>query len=239
MPHTRGCLRHPVRCWSRQDRAANALHGKYPYFDLLSGFRPRRSHFARAHGRKLPDAHAHPGSNHSPRIGRPRRRRHRPDRHRQDRRFRAADPPSHPGQPHQTAAQELPRAGAQPDARTVRADSRQLQCLRPAPSPHLGTGDRRRSDGTPGPLGDAGRRGPRRHARPPARPRAKQRAETRPGRIPRARRGRPHAGHGLHQRHPENRRQAAGPGGRRCSSRRRCRRISPSWPKRCCATPRA
>src|SRR5579863_810171 len=32
-------------------------------FDLLSGFRPRRFHFACASRRELSDAHAHPGSN--------------------------------------------------------------------------------------------------------------------------------------------------------------------------------
>ena len=96
-----------------------------------------------------------------------------------------------------------------PDPRTVRTDPRQLQRLWPPHAPHLGAGDRRRADGPPGPLDHAGRRSPGRHARPPARPRAKQRPEARPGRVPRARRGRPHAGHGLHQRHPEDRRQTA------------------------------
>ena len=96
-----------------------------------------------------------------------------------------------------------------PDPRTVRPDPRQLQRLWPPHPPHLGAGDRRRPDGPPGPLGHAGRRSPGGDARPPARPRAEQRPEARTGRVPRARRSRPHARHGLHQRHPEDRRQAA------------------------------
>ena len=70
-------------------------------------------------------------------------------------------------------------------------------------------GDRRRADGPPGPLADAGRRSPGGDPRPPARSRPEQRAEARPGRVPGARRSRPHARHGLHQRHPQSRRQAA------------------------------
>ena len=96
-----------------------------------------------------------------------------------------------------------------PDPRIVGTDSRQLQRLWPPHAPDLGAGDRRRPDGTPGPLDHAGRRSHGRHPRPPARSRAEQRAEARTGRVPRARRGRPHARHGLHQRHPEDRRQAA------------------------------
>src|SRR6185369_8643063 len=50
------------------NRRAPAIHnGKNPPFDLLSGFRPCRSHFACAQGRKLLHAHPHPGPNHSPR----------------------------------------------------------------------------------------------------------------------------------------------------------------------------
>ncbi len=113
------------------------------------------------------------------------------------------------GEPYQAAAQDLPRAGAVADPRIVGPDPRQLQRLWPPHPPHLGAGDRRRADGPPGPLHHARRRSPRRHPRPPARPRAEQRAEARPGRVPGARRSRPHARHGLHQRHPQNRRQIA------------------------------
>ena len=49
----------------------------------------------------------------------------------------------------------------------------------------------------------------------------------------RARRSRPHARHGLHPRHPEDRRQAARRSGRRCCSRPPCRRTSPSSAARC------
>ena len=89
-------------------------------------------------------------------------------------------------------------------------DSRKLQRLRPPYAPDFGAGDRRRADGTSGPLDHAGRRSHGGHARPPARSRAKQRLEARQCRVSRARRGRPHARHGLHQRHPEDRFQIAG-----------------------------
>ena len=172
-------------------------------------------------------------------LDRPRRRRHRPDRHRQDRGLRASDPASPAGEPHQAAAQGLPRAGAQPDPRTVGPDPRQLQRLWPPHAADLGAGDRRRADGTPGPLGHAGRRSHGSHARPPARSRAKQRPEARTGRISRARRSRPHARHGLHQRHPQNRRQTADQAadavllGDHAEGHRRARR------SRCCAIRRA
>src|SRR5207247_7708880 len=54
------------------NRRAPAIHnGKNPPFDLLSGFRPCRSHFACPQGRKLPHTHTHPGSNHPDRPHRP------------------------------------------------------------------------------------------------------------------------------------------------------------------------
>ena len=112
-------------------------------------------------------------------------------------------------EPHQAAAEDGARAGAEPDPRIVGADPRQLQRLWPPHPPLLGAGDRRRADGPPGPRAHAGRRGAGRDPRPPARPRAEQRPEAQPGRIPGAGRSRPHARHGLHQRHPEDRRQAA------------------------------
>ena len=138
----------------------------------------------------------------------PRRRRHRPDRHRQDRGLRAADPPS-PRQANRSGREprDLPRAGAEPDPRAVRPDRRQLPHLRPAPAASRRARHRRRADGPAGPRARERRRRPGRHAGPPARPDATSRAVTLDQRRDlRARRSRPHARHGLHPRHPQDRR---------------------------------
>ena len=66
--------------------------------------------------------------------------------------------------------------------------------------------------GTPHRAGDQDplerRRDPGRHARPPARPHRAAHRQPVPGRDPRPRRGRPHAGHGLHPRRPQDHRAA-------------------------------
>ncbi len=235
-PNTRVSLT-PSRAPGEHRRAPAFFNGKNPPFDLLSGFRPCRSHLACAQGRELSHAHAHPGSNHPSRaagrdvVGIAQTGTGKtasfalPILHRiLENRIK-------------TAAQGLPRAGAVADARTVRADPRQLQRLWPPHPPDLDAGDRRRPDGTPGPRDHARRRSAGRHARPAARSRAEQRAETRTGRVSGARRGRPHARHGLHQRHPEDRRKL--PVKRQTLFfSRRCPRISRSSPRPCCGIPR-
>ena len=53
--------------------------------------------------------------------------------------------------PRRARAQNLPRPGVEPDARTVRPDPRQLPRLRPASAAQIRAGDRRRLDGRAGP----------------------------------------------------------------------------------------
>ena len=52
-----GVSRHP-RALLAETAGRLLSYGKNPSFDLLSGFRPRRSHLACTQGRKLPHAHA-------------------------------------------------------------------------------------------------------------------------------------------------------------------------------------
>ncbi len=114
-------------------------------------------------------------------------------------------------QPMRREPQLLPRAGAQPDARALRPDRRELPNLRapraasrsrsPSAAFRSAVRSARSASGvdvlvaTPGRLLDLMQQ-PRGHARP--------------RRGPRARRGRPHARHGLYPRYPHRRRQAAG-----------------------------
>jgi hypothetical protein len=123
-----------------------------------------------------------------------------------------------------------------PDARIVGADPRQLQRLWPPHAPHFGAGDRRRADGnrqvrslmqgvevmvaTPGRLLDLVQ---------------SNGAQARTGRVPGARRSRPHARHGLHQRHPEDRGQTAGQAADAVLLGHHAARISPARRFRCCA----
>ena len=117
--------------------------------------------------------------------------------------------------PRALGAQNLPRPGLEPDARTVGPDSRQLPRLRPASAAQIRAGDRRRLDGRAGPQPVPRRRYSRRHARPAPRSRQEQCAAAWRRRVLRARRSRPHARHGLHRRHPQNRGEASGQAGRR------------------------
>ena len=57
------------------------------------------------------------------------------------------------------------------------------------------------------------------------------------GRDPGPRRGRPHARHGLHPRHPHDPRPAARRSDRTCSSARPSRRRSAAWPRACSTEP--
>ena len=99
----------------------------------------------------------------------------------------------------------LPRPGAEPDARAVLADRRQLPRLRQAPRP-VGRGGVRRRPARPAAPGARGRRRrARRHAGPPAGPHGRRHRPPRPGRGAGARRGRPDAGQGLPARHPQDR----------------------------------
>ena len=92
---------------------------------------------------------------------------------------------------------------------------------------------RRRGLRSPGVQAARRPRDRRGHARPPAGP-------PRPGhdqpvrrRGPRPRRGRPHAGHGLHPRYPQDPGRAAAAGARTCCSRRPSPTTSASWPTAC------
>ena len=170
-------------------------------------------------------------------LERPRPDRHRPDRHRQDRRLRAADPQPPRRQPHPARAQDLPRAGAQPDARALRADPRQLPHLRPPPAHPVRARHRRRLDGPAGPRAAQRRRRPGRDAGPPARPGAEQRAAARQ-RSRCSCSTKPTAcstwasSTTSGRSSPSCRRS-----GRRCCSRPPCRRTSPTSPSRCCSDP--
>ena len=111
------------------------------------------------------------------------------------------DPRPHPG-PHA-------RAG-RPDRRELPRYGRHRACGTRSSSAASTRGRRSRPC--------AGRGHPGGHARPAAGP-DRPAASTCPGGNPRPRRGRPHAGHGLHPRHPQGRRPGAR-AARRCCSRR-------------------
>ena len=173
--------------------------------DILFRTRPRRAPSARAGGGRLRDAHPDPGPGHPDRAGRARPARHRPDRHRQDRGLRAAHPAPARRQGRAPAARRLPRPGAEPDARAVLADRRQLPRLRQAPRP-VGRGGVRRRPARAAAQGARGRhRRARRHAGPPDGPHGRRHRPPRPRRGAGARRGRPDAGQGLPARHPQDR----------------------------------
>ena len=74
--------------------------------------------------------------------------------------------------PRTSGTQSLPRAGAQPDARIVGANPRQLPRLWPSPAATQRACDRRRIDGRAGSRAAQRRRCPGRHAWPAARSRA-------------------------------------------------------------------
>ena len=165
---------------------------------------------------RLHHAHADPGAGHSRHPRRPRRHGRRPDRHRQDRRLRAADPAE--------AARRMANTSPSPARHPVRAliltPTRELaiqveESIRTyGKYTNLRSTVRLRRRRHQAAAADRARRrrDPRRHAGPPARP---HRAEERlpgPGRDLRARRGRPHARHGLHPGHQADHGAAAGHG---------------------------
>ena len=87
----------------------------------------------------------------------------------------------------------------------VSSPSRSTRASRPTAShvgPALDHRLRRRAHGPAGEGPARWRRDRGGHAGPPPRPRRQPHAQPRPGRGARARRGRPHARHGLHRRHP-------------------------------------
>ena len=176
---------------------------------------------------------AHPGRRDSRRARRPRRARLRGDRQRQDRRVPAADS----ARADRQAARHDARARARAHARAGRADPRRpaaiWPCTRPSPAPRCSAASAwaRRSTrsaaastciiATPGRLLD--------HLRVAVR-------EARPARVPRARRGRPHARHGVPAGDPQDPASYLPASARRCSSARRCRRRFASWRARCSTT---
>ena len=133
---------------------------------------------------------------------RARRARLRADRHRQDRRVRAADPAAPRRRPPAARPEACRALVLTPDARARRADRRELRRLRPPPGAPSRRRLRRRR---PGPAGQALARGVDILVATPGRlldlmGQGHVRLDARRG--PRARRGRPHARHGLHPRRP-------------------------------------
>ncbi len=99
----------------------------------------------------------------------------------------------------------LPRAAtarARADTRTCRAGRPVVRRLRPPPAP-AHAADLRWREPKAADRGAPPRRGHRRRdARPPARSHQRARHRRHEGPLPRARRSRPHARHGIHPRHP-------------------------------------
>ena len=93
------------------------------------------------------------------------------------------------------------------DARACPANRRAIPRLWPQTSPPLDRDLRRRRAGPAGEGAPARRRHSDRHAGTSARPLRPAPCELRQGFDPRPRRGRPHAGHGLHPRRAEDRRR--------------------------------
>ena len=119
---------------------------------------------------------ADPGAGRSRRVSGPRPRRYRADRHRQDGGVRAADPQPPGGERRGVRRRKLPRPRALADARTRRADRRELPHLWPLPQAELDARLRRRADRQADARAAARRRHPGRHARPAARPAQRSRA---------------------------------------------------------------
>ena len=127
----------PTREASRAHCAAAAAPTRTPESQfLLTNFDDflLNDAITRALAEENPHPDPDPVADHSDRHVGPRRDRHCTDRNRQDRRIRAADPASSCRDAALAGAQKLPRSGAEPDARTVRPDPRQLPRLWPPPA---------------------------------------------------------------------------------------------------------
>ena len=175
--------------------------GTKPTCNDFSGTEPHRTHRARRGRKRLHDAHPHPGTGHPARTRGPRFAGLRPDRHGQNGGFHAAHTPAaHRRAPHQRAPQH-PGAGAYTDARAGNPNRRMLPRLRP-PHGHPPLRDFRRRQPAAAGRGAATRHRPAgRHAGTAVRPdRAGLHLACRHPLL-RARRGRPHARHGLYPRH--------------------------------------
>ena len=162
-----------------------------------------RSAAARGRRSRLHRSHPHSAAGDSCRSRRGRSIGRRADRHRQDRRIRPADAAA---AIHTSvaacggAAQTAARADSNADARVGGAGRSVHQDLRKASEAHLDGADRRRRVRTAGSAVEARRRFSGGDAGPPARSSRSRQRRFFPGRDLCARRGGPHARHGLHPR---------------------------------------
>ena len=175
-----------------------ALDVRYDDLDaILAAEDPRESPAGVARSR-VSSTDADPERRHSAGARRTRFACVRDDRKWENRRVSASDPAS----PRREAARHHARARADADARARRADSRRPHRPGRAHANHRGGRVRRRRNGTAGARLSQRRRRDRRHAGSPARSFPRAVREARGPRVPRARRSRPDARHGIPARHP-------------------------------------
>ncbi len=213
-----GGTRAPRRTWSPLE-----LHRSRPLAPPACDRRTRGLHRSNTRA----------GTGHPARPRRTRRARRRPDGHRQDGGVHPADPAalaSHANSSPSPARHPIRAADPDPHPRAGRQIGESVDATARAPASartvvYGGV--------PPGPAGQgaaARRRDPRRHTRPPARPDRPAAVNLSPGRDPRPRRGRPHAGHGLHRTTSARPSPWSPSAARPCCSRRRSRTPSASSP---------
>ena len=151
-----------------------------------------------------------------------RRPRLRADRQRQDRSVSVADP----SPPAVQAARAYARAGHRPDARAGGADPGGVQRAVDTHAADWRGGVRRRRHGPAGARVSRRRGHHHRDARTASRSHARALRQLLEPRVPRARRSRPDAGHGVSSGHQAGSSGRSRRNGRRCFSARRCRRRS-------------